>query len=204
MTEDFATEYGRRRAECFAPLAGRLETFLADALGDMPRVDRITARAKSVDRFVDKALKIEKGVPKYADPLKQIQDQVGARVVTFYLDDVEVVARRVDELFVGIEAKSIVPERDSEFGYFGVHRILFVPRDVIVAGEGDPPPFFELQIKTLFQHAWGEADHDLGYKPEGELDSKFKRKIAFTSAQAWGADEIFNDLVRSRNCSSGK
>ena len=54
--------------------------------------------------------------------------------------------------------------------------------------------FFELQIKTLFQNAWSEANHDLGYKPERELSKDEKRKIAFTSAQAWGADMIFDEL----------
>jgi ppGpp synthetase/RelA/SpoT-type nucleotidyltranferase len=57
------------------------------------------------------------------------------------------------------------------------------------------PQFFELQIKTMFQHAWSEANHDLGYKPEsGELDPEHLRLLAFTSAQAWGADMVFNDL----------
>jgi putative GTP pyrophosphokinase len=62
------------------------------------------------------------------------------------------------------------------------------------------PGFFELQIKTLFQHAWSEADHDLGYKPGDQpLTSEQKRLIAFTSAQAWGADHIFDQLFRERS-----
>ena len=61
------------------------------------------------------------------------------------------------------------------------------------------PGFFELQIKTLFQHAWAEADHDLGYKPGTvPLTSAQRRKIAFTSAQAWGADHMFDELFRER------
>jgi putative GTP pyrophosphokinase len=68
--------------------------------------------------------------------------------------------------------------------------------------DGDTiPDFFELQIKTLFQHAWSEAHHDLGYKQEPgstPLTSEEKRKLAYTSAQAWGADHMFDELFRTR------
>ena len=48
------------------------------------------------------------------------------------------------------------------------------------------PKVFELQAKTVFRHAWGEADHDLGYKPRNELNHEQKRLIAYTAAHAWG------------------
>lgn len=40
--------------------------------------------------------------------------------------------------------------------------------------EDESVAFFELQIKTLFQHAWSEAEHDLGYKPSTVLSSDQK------------------------------
>lgn len=187
-------DYESRYRECLVPLAKRLEAHVADAVEGISRVDRVNARAKSVDRFIVKAESLVGGQPKYSDPLNQIQDQVGARVITFYLDDVEVVANRIEEMFRPIEAKLIVPERDSEFGYFGKHYVLLLPLDVIDEADARTPRFFELQIKTLYQHAWSEANHDLGYKPEAERDAATVRKIAFTSAQSWGADLIFNDL----------
>ena len=67
-----------------------------------------------------------------------------------------------------------------------------VPKSILLA---DAPGFFELQIKTLFQHAWSEANHDLGYKPETPFDTNQKRLMAYTSAQAWGADREFDRLA---------
>src|SRR5262249_20308452 len=132
------------------------------------------------------------------DPLNQIQDQVGARIVTFYASDVERVRLEIEKYFKYIESKKIVPESESEFGYEGRHFILFVPTDLLdeTLGSDDAVEFFELQIKTLFQHAWSEAEHDSGYKRSGELTSDQKRRLAFTAAQAWGADQIFDEMYR--------
>jgi putative GTP pyrophosphokinase len=190
--------FAARRNRVLLPLAARLETHLKDLFVDFPRIDRISARAKSADRFVAKAEKQENGEPKYNDPLNQIQDQVGARIVTFYASDVEHVRLEIEKYFRYIESKKIVPESESEFGYEGRHFILFVPEDLIddeIDGD-ESVEFFELQIKTLFQHAWSEAEHDLGYKPSSKLTSDQKRRLAFTAAQAWGADQIFDEMFR--------
>jgi putative GTP pyrophosphokinase len=81
--------YALRREKVLVPLAVRIEDHLKSLFGSLARIDRISARAKSVDRFLGKAVKLEDAKPKYEDPLNQIQDQVGARIVTFYASDVE-------------------------------------------------------------------------------------------------------------------
>jgi putative GTP pyrophosphokinase len=190
--------YAERRERVLAPLAKRLEAHLGSLFGNIPRIDRISVRAKSVDRFLGKAAKQENGKSKYDDPLNQIQDQLGARIVTFYASDVERIRLEVERYFRYIESKKIVPESEREFGYEGRHFILFVPQDLIdeKLDRDESVEFFELQIKTLFQHAWSEAEHDLGYKPSSKLTIEQKRRLAFTAAQAWGADLIFDELYR--------
>ena len=190
--------FALRRERVLLPLADRIKTYLESLFVDFPRIDRISARAKSVDRFMGKALKREDGKPKYDDPLNQIQDQVGARIVTFYASDVERVRIEIEKYFKYIESKRVVPESESEFGYEGRHFILFVPTDLLdeTLSSYESVEFFELQIKTLFQHAWSEAEHDLGYKPSNKLTSDQKRRLAFTAAQAWGADMIFDELLQ--------
>lgn len=184
-------------------LATEIENLLREYLRDVARIDRIGARAKSVDRFVAKSEKLrEDGVPKYSDPLMQIQDQIGARIITFYLSDVAVVAEVIERYFRAVETKNLIPESESEFGYVGRHYILFVPGDVVEPDmdRSNVPEFFELQIKTLFQHAWSEAEHDLGYKPgPAPLSPDERRKLAFTAAQSWGADHILDELFIARS-----
>jgi ppGpp synthetase/RelA/SpoT-type nucleotidyltranferase len=176
--------------------------FLTDCLKGVPRIDRIAVRPKDIDRFLAKATKLQDGVPKYAEPLEQIQDQIGARVITFYPIDVIGLDPIVKKWFNPIEFKDHVPESEWEFGYFGRHYVLAVPTDIIDDSWDRTmiPRFVELQVKTLFEHAWSEAEHDLGYKPgEQPLTPDQIRRLAYTSAQAWGADRMFDELFRARS-----
>lgn len=194
-------EYKERYDKHLVSLANDLEHHVKDNLKGLHRIDRVSARAKGVGSFLGKAEKEEAGHKKYSDPLNQIQDQIGVRIITFYMDDIETVSKTIDGYYRKIESKNIVPDSDSEFGYFGRHFILVIPDDLIEEGVDAEkiPNFFELQVKTLFQHAWGEAEHDLGYKHGAALSSDVKRRIAFTAAQAWGADQIFNELYKAAN-----
>jgi ppGpp synthetase/RelA/SpoT-type nucleotidyltranferase len=198
---DLRTEYELRHTRALTPVAAALAANLSEILAGTPRVDRVTARPKSIDRFLGKAEKREGDKLKYDDPLQQIQDQIGARIVTFYASDVGIIEEIILKEFRPIESKYVVPQHQWEFGYFGRHHILLVPSDLLTVAEEKSlvPDVFELQIKTLFQHAWSEAEHDLGYKPgEQPLDPEDERLLAFTSAQAWGADRIFQDLFKKR------
>jgi putative GTP pyrophosphokinase len=199
--------YRRRFDEVLGRLSGAIEAQLRDYLLGEDHIDRVTARAKSIDRFMGKAAKVENGKPKYAEPLAQIQDQIGARIITFYRSDVQRVSEVIRTYYRPVESKILIPDSEWEFGYFGVHFILLIPGDLIEP-EMDRalvPDFFELQIKTLFQHAWSEAEHDLGYKPGATpLTADQKRRFAFTAAQAWGADRIFDELGHERGAFSSK
>lgn len=183
-------------------IAEELEAHISALLSEanIPRVDRIAARAKDVDSFVRKAEKTEKdGSKKYLNPFLEIQDQIGARITVFYQSDVDTVTDLlVSKYFSAIEHDDKIPDTDWEFGYFGRHFILTIPSDVLPEGYeqvADLPQFFELQIKTLFQHAWSEANHDLGYKAkDGDEPKQMRRRLGFASAQAWGADQIFEEL----------
>lgn len=196
-------QYRHRHDQVLLPIANKLEEYLKEILSDEPRIDRITTRPKSIDRFMGKARTERRdGALKYVDPLHQIQDQVGARIITFYKEDVERISAEVQRYFHAIESKEMLPENDWEFGYFGNHHVLAFPPDLIdpAFDQAIVPFCFELQIKTLFQHAWSEANHDLGYKPgEQPLERDELRQLAYTSAQAWGADRVFNELFQKRN-----
>lgn len=161
-------------------------------------IDRIDTRAKGIARFVDKALKEKDGNLKYQNPINEIQDQIGARILVLYLKDVENVGKRIHDYYTNFEDINKEPDNDHEFKYFGRHMILTMPQEIRDKyGKENIPVVFELQIKTLFQYAWSECEHDLNYKhiEGGELGKEEQRLLALSSAQSWGSDKIFDKLL---------
>jgi putative GTP pyrophosphokinase len=194
---DPIADYWQRYDAFLRTIARNLQGLVQGHLNGLPHIDRVTARAKDPERFAEKARRPrEDGSPKYQKPLTEIQDQIGARVIVFYQHDVGVVTETIRRYFQPIEQRELVPESEWEFGYVGKHFVLPLPRDVVPEGVelAQVPRFFELQIKTLFQHAWSEAEHDLGYKARKALSSDQLRRLAYTAAQAWGADRVFEEL----------
>ena len=196
--EELSNFYRERHQQILKPIAAALQDYLGEILGEQPRVDRVSVRAKSLESYLAKATKAENGQRKYSDPVTEIQDQLGARVIVFYLDDLPPIRKKISDYFGRIEDRRVEPESAAEFGYEGHHYILFLPEEAFPRGvdRAASPKVFELQIKTLCQHAWSEASHDLIYKPEAELTHDQKRRAAFAAAQTWGADLVFHGLVK--------
>lgn len=195
--DELLAEYSRRHTHTLVHLATKLTSFLQERVDGIKHIDRISARAKDPTRFIAKAKKEYQGKRKYSDPLSEIQDQLAARIIVFYLSDVEIVESTIKRYLNSIETNTIIPDSPKQFGYEGTHLIFSIPEELLEDEDHpDVPDFFELQIKTLFQHAWSEAEHDLSYKPPTPLTSHQAREIAFTAAQAWGADQMFSKLSK--------
>lgn len=169
---------------------------------------------KEKESFVNKALKPKvdsktrepiEGTLKYENPFIDIQDIIRARIVVYYLSDVDIIAKRVKDSLGGIEDNDFVNFDDyQKFGYQGRHLIVNINKALIPDGLGLNkdlmPSFFELQIKTLFQHAWSQAEHDLRYKESKDHPLSFeeKRMLAFAAAQAWGTDKVFDSIYTNK------
>lgn len=194
---DIQSAYKELAENYLEPLKDDLLVYLKEWLKGVQRLDRIDARVKTVSSFVNKALKQDdSGAFKYSKPFSEIQDMIGARVVVFFEQDAAELIERAKSEFRYIERKFLVPEYDDAFGYFGYHMICFLPNQGDISANDRVPAYFELQIKTLFQHAWSQLHHDTGYKerPDSPFLSKDKRLSAHASSLAWGADKAFAEL----------
>jgi predicted RNase H-like nuclease/ppGpp synthetase/RelA/SpoT-type nucleotidyltranferase len=141
----------------------------------------VSGRAKSVSSFALKAAKTVDGRPMFTDPLHEITDQIGVRVITYVHSDVQAVVDLLEDQIVVHDDRDLGQETASEgrFGYASRH--LLVGLDPT---RDDPDGLLHghraaLQIRTVLQHAWAEFEHDVRYKgavpPEHvlELDRRF-------------------------------
>lgn len=89
----------------------------------------VSVRTKGMPNFAEKIIR-KSG--KYFDPVNQLTDLCGARVILSNLDDIEVVCNCIRQTFVIDESNSEdVVERlgESKFGYRSVHFIVSLPTD---------------------------------------------------------------------------
>ena len=174
-------------------LAVNLEREIKQALVDALHIDRVSFRVKHPDRFLEKAQDPE-NKPPYGNPLVEIEDQVAGRVIVFFLSDLKVVQEKLKGTFTTVEQTHHRPKKDEEFGYESHHHICLIPPHVKPKSWDnckDLPETFELQLRTLFMHAWAEPQHDIEYKNAGDLPPESRRELYWIAASAWGADQAY-------------
>lgn len=185
------------RSGLLSALAGQLEGELRTLLSGVPHVDRVSFRAKGLRSFMEKAGDLgEDGHPKYAHPLEEIEDQVAGRVLVFYRPDIAVVLHAIEGKWRKAEQQHKKPARTSQFDYETTHRVCLITPDMWPDGWSnleDSPTTFELQVRTLAQHAWSEPQHGF-YKRGGGLTESNERKMYWAAASAWGIDSIWEDI----------
>jgi GTP pyrophosphokinase len=178
-------------------VASRLEAELLEHFDGRPHIDRISFRTKGVESFVKKAGRDIK--PSYDHPLAEIEDQIAGRVLVLFTEDVDEAVDHMNELIMPVEYDHKRPTQYNEFDYESVHGVYTFPPPYLPPGweeHEDMPQTFEMQVRTLFQHAYAEPQHDLGYKPSAAINDEIKRELAWIAAGCWGGDQAL-ERVRS-------
>jgi ppGpp synthetase/RelA/SpoT-type nucleotidyltranferase len=176
----------------------RLVTALLDDAGI--NYVSVTGRTKSVASFAAKAARTVDGEPVYPDPVTDITDQVGVRVVTYLHADVAAVAGVLSDQLSVLDDRDMGREtaRQGRFGYSSRHLLVAVDpvRGVPAAYDSLRGHSASVQVRTILQHAWAEFEHDVRYKgnvPEehvSDLDRRFTLAAGLLELGITSLDEL--------------
>lgn len=156
----------------------------------------VTSRTKTVKSLEDKLKR--KGYEKAPD----IHDYTGIRVTVFIESDVEKVSALIHSSFNVHQDKSL--DKSVELG---VDRIGYRSRHLVCdlgkARESLPEyaayrgMLFEIQIRTVLQHAWAEIEHDRKYKFSGVLPAHLQRRFHLAAGTLEIIDREFDAIARA-------
>ncbi|MEV7988647.1 hypothetical protein [Micromonospora sp. NPDC085948] len=131
--------------------------------------------------------------------LKDMTDILGVRIITFFPDEIDVVASLIEQEF-DVDRGNSVDKRalldPDRFGYLSLHYVVRVQREQCSLRDFKKYQNFrfEIQIRTILQHAWAEIEHDLGYKSKEELPSGFQRRFSRLAGLLELADTEFQQI----------
>jgi putative GTP pyrophosphokinase len=179
----------------YVSLAARVNTLLGElAATEGIDVAQIEHRAKTVESVLDKHDR-----KPYEDPLRDIKDFAGVRVITYYNDDNVRVAdliRREFEVDPDHSSNKVTELSVTEFGYRSLHLVaaLSEPRKSLSEWNRFVDFSVEIQIRSVLQHAWASISHKLDYKATSEAPIELRRQLFRLSALLELADEDFASL----------
>ena len=193
-------------------LENQIEKYIRDLVDSLGIMYKIFVRAKdpnSIDGKIKK--KIEDGKP-YSANGKKMQDFIGARIVTYFYEDEELLREFFQGRFPDYkfeeqkrDEKTFEPQRRNLV--CNLSRISKEVSDIF--NELKPTlehseiidATFELQFRTVFSEGWHEIDHALKYKCKEEWNGLFDESRMFCGLLATletadrSLKKIFDDLA---------
>jgi ppGpp synthetase/RelA/SpoT-type nucleotidyltranferase len=193
--QGFIAEYEKVQI-VYKEFAKLLEEILNKAVGSLSILAIVQARPKGVVSFSNKIILKDK----YKNPLVDMTDLCGARVIVHFQSQVEKVCNFIRDNFEIDEANSLDLKsklKVNEFGYRSVHYIVSPKKDEIL-GIAVDDKFknlkAEIQVRTLAEHVWADISHDRIYKTDLNIPDEWKREAARLSAMLENADREFSGM----------
>ena len=156
-------------------------------------------RIKDCDSLCEKIFYRNK---KYNDPLTEVTDKVGTRLVLLNSDDVKKISEFIEEnktdwtiVEVSRKFNNEILKQPEVFSYQSNHYIV-KPISKDFSTINIDYLTCEIQVRTILQHAYAEVSHDTIYKKHVDMSTIVKRKLASSMAFIEAADEKFIEIYK--------
>jgi ppGpp synthetase/RelA/SpoT-type nucleotidyltranferase len=185
-------EYDAQRG-LYSDYALTLQSLIRDLLAaDNFRPHSIQQRVKGRTSLARKVLSHVEYVS-----ANDITDIVGVRIITYFADEVDAVAELVERQFKVYKKSDWRTEHDlNEFGYRSLHYVLGLNtgRSSLLEYKRFADLKFEIQIRSILDHAWAEIYHDRGYKGGLLIPPTVQRHFSELAASLGNIDRQFQGL----------
>ena len=158
-------------------------------------VSNVTNRAKTLQSFLEKLSR--KG---YQNPLDEVTDLAGARIVYLYRSDRQAIEALLEEAFEVTEKVDKFDQQDEAgFGYDALYYLIKLKPGSVGARYNDLQGLTcEVQVRTVLQDAWSTIDDHLVYKQESGIPKALRRKLSTFAALFENADDQLDQIRRER------
>lgn len=153
-------------------------------------------RIKDRKTYLAKALYRGK---QYKNPIVDIEDKIGTRIVLLKSDDIKGVAKQLRaykswtcKITKDIEEE--IDEKPKYFDYQSMHLVVTPKISSSFPSNDIQKLTCEIQIRTLLQHAFAEVSHDSTYKGPYENDKEIVRHLAKSMALMEATDDYFCEV----------
>jgi ppGpp synthetase/RelA/SpoT-type nucleotidyltranferase len=140
-------------------------------------IHSIQARTKTRESLRAKCERPDKNYQDFFD----VTDVVAFRIIAYFHDDVDKIAKHLNEAFTVDPVKSIDKRmrKPTEFGYSALHSICRYcdTRESLLENRNFRGLWWEVQICSILQHAWNEIEHNIGYKSQSKVPTDIERRL---------------------------
>lgn len=188
-----------RQCVLYSAFVEKMEKLIRDLIKENDlRVHSVTSRIKTRASLRVKLARLERRFSELSD----IPDISGLRIITYFADDVDSVAKVIEREF-DVDMKRSVDKRElldpDRFGYLSLHYVVKLPaaRRRLTEYRRFANCQAEIQIRSILQHAWAEIEHDLGYKGKHAVPREIQRRFSRLAGLLELADAEFAQIQGS-------
>ncbi|MBG0860398.1 MAG: hypothetical protein IQL11_12915 [Bacteroidales bacterium] len=191
----FIAKFARKR-KLYVGYARLIEKIFRKAVNLYAPLSIVQSRAKTVASFSEKIIRKDK----YKDPLAEMTDLCGVRIITHFENQTAFICRFIEKYFNVDNDNSVDVKtrlKVGEFGYRSLHYVISPGKERIF-GFKIPKDIkhlkAEIQVRTLNEHTWADILHDRIYKTTIKVPEHWQRESARLAAMLEEIDNSFMNI----------